>query len=56
MTFLPVARNSRIARASSSSVGWVPPSNLSKSSASAWMRLSAAAAWMASVRSHNSVS
>src|SRR5580704_502181 len=56
MTFLPVARKSRIACASSSSVGCVPPSNLSKSRASAWMRVSSAAAWIASVRSHSSVS
>src|SRR5580700_4528773 len=56
MTFLPLARNSRSAPASSASVGWVPPSSFSRSSATAWMRASPAATCSASVRSHSSVS
>src|SRR5215469_8244756 len=56
MTFLPVARNSRSAAASSSSVGCVAPSNFSRSSATAAMRASPAAAWIESVRSQRSVS
>src|ERR1700733_10280632 len=56
MTFLPLARNSRSAPASSASVGWVPPSSFSRSSATAWMRESPAATCSASVRSHSSVS
>src|SRR5215469_5785895 len=56
MTFLPVARNSRNAAASSSSVGCAPPSNFSRSSATAAMRRSLAAAWIESVRSQRSVS
>src|SRR4029077_2555818 len=56
MTFLPLARNSRMAAASSASAGWVALSSLSRSSASTGMRRSEAAARMASVRSHRSAS
>src|SRR5215469_15614481 len=56
MTFLPLARNSRSAAASSCSAGSVAPSSLSSSSAMAGMRRSLAAARIESVRSHSSVS
>src|SRR5215470_9014323 len=56
MTFLPLARNSRSAAASSSSVGCVPPSNFCRSSAMAGIRGSLAATRIASVRSQRRVS
>src|SRR5580658_331765 len=56
MTFLPLARNSRSAPATSSIVGRVAPSNLSRSSATTRMRRSAAAARIESVRSHSNTS